>query len=50
MDQLRQVTVNFTNDVVESTPSITAIVDIFSNIAQNISSYSPIAKTSMEVC
>lgn len=47
VEQLRKVTVNLTNDVVESTPTITAIVKIFSNIGQR---HIPITTPSMTVC
>lgn len=51
VERLRTVTVNFIKDVVESTPTIIAIVDIFSNIGQRmILLLIPITKTSMEVC
>lgn len=51
VEQLRRVTVNFIKDVVESTPTIIAIVDIFSNIGKRmILLLIPITKTSMEVC
>lgn len=51
VNQLRKVTVNFTKDVVESTPTITAIVDIFSNLGQITTLlHIPITKAIMEVC
>lgn len=50
VERLRTVTVNFIKDVVESTPTIIAIVDIFSNIGKRIILFIPITKTSMEVC
>ena len=49
VSQLRKVTVNFTKDVITSTPTITAIVDILSNIGKRIELFIPITKTSMEV-
>lgn len=51
VERLRRVTVNFMKDVVESTPTIIAIVDIFSNIGKRMILLAiPITKTSMEVC
>lgn len=51
VNQLRKVTVNFTKEVVESTATITAIVDIFSNIGKRVVLLAiPITKTIMEVC
>lgn len=51
VNQLRKVTVNFTKEVVESTATITAIVDIFSNIGKRVVLLAiPITKTVMEVC
>lgn len=50
LDQLSSVTVNFTKEVVESTPTITAIVDILENVGERmILLFIPITKTSIEV-
>lgn len=50
LDQLSSITVNFTKEVVESTPTITAIVDILENVGERmILLFIPITKTSIEV-
>lgn len=51
LNQLRNVTVTFTEEVVESPPTIIAIVQILSNVANTTSSLIiPMTKTLMEVC
>lgn len=50
LDKLSSITVNFTKKVVESTPTITAIVDILENVGERmILLFIPITKTSIEV-
>lgn len=51
LGQLSNTTVNLTKEVVESTPTIIAIVDIFANVGERmILLFIPITKTSIEVC
>lgn len=51
LDQLANVTEDFTEDVVGSTATVTAVVDILSNVGETtMLSVIPITKTSMEVC
>lgn len=51
LEELKNVTVNFTEEVITSPPNIKAIVRILSNVANKSSSLDiSISRDSMEVC
>lgn len=51
LDQFSIETVNLTEEVADSPPTINAIVEAMNNVANKSSSlFIPITKTSMEVC